>query len=87
MGTANPAACRVGTLFIVKDAFQDKNFFASKMSVGIELGIRLPLHQGYILTMMTMQRHNREPFDQSRKPGLDGSVDRFLFTIVGAELV
>ncbi len=43
---ADPAALRVAPVFVLKHAFDHKNFFAPVVAVRIEKRARRPAHQG-----------------------------------------
>ena len=46
MRAANPTALGVGAVFVLEGALDHINFLATKVGVAVELGARLPAHQG-----------------------------------------
>ena len=44
MWASEPRACRIATMLILKDTLNDKNLFAAKMPVWIEIRLRRPAY-------------------------------------------
>ena len=82
VGTANPTALRIASLFVRKYAFNHKNFLSAVMPVGIEIRMWRPSHQGCVACVVFGQWHHHEPVDHARGPRRPASVNHNPLVVV-----
>ena len=63
--TAQPAAGRVLTVFVVKTAFEYEYLLAAPVRVRLEFGVGRPLDERHVLGAVFVQRHHRESRNES----------------------
>ena len=72
---AQPAASRIGTVFVLEYAIKHQDLLTSLMTVGLKHSARRPTHQCNVLRAKGMQRQHLQPPDQTRNPGFVISVN------------
>ena len=73
-------------MFIFKYAFNDKNFFTTKMSVRVEVSAGRPAHQSRMAAAKTGKRHHFEPGDQALMPLSRLGVDDHTIIVCGIQM-
>lgn len=77
MGASHPGSRAVSPVFVFEHPFEDQNFLPSIMAMGLKMRSRSPAHECRVPGPGPEKGHDRQPFDQTRKPGsVAGRDDR-----------